>query len=307
MLFKSQRNPRKSPTVATKAGARSSPLEISRWLGADNVEHLRATLSEAGVELTGAHTGQIVGQHFVADVHLDPDELIRVRCAVDLSDEPCSLLERLSGSGSAGCVRFALGVEGLHLAAETRVDGVAHLPHSLKEIREGFSLAFDSSARTAEVENTDEDSAASVRAAIEDCWPKDEAVATADGYELQPLIEGTRVSVQVLPRPGAALVQRAVLPELPEGIAGSAIAHQALVWNARLRCCRLAIGHSRLCIESRLHVRRIDAEWISFTARAVAAAARTVEPELDLLARDPDVAQAYADMFGIVPTAEPDN
>ena len=298
-------NSRGSRNDKQKAAATGSLKDVTRWLGTDEVGQLRDTLRQAGVEFSGPSSGQIVAEDFAADVQLDPDDLIRVRCDVDLTESPHGLLQRFAGA--VGNVRYGLGSMGLQLAAETRVDGVSHLPHSLGEIRNGFSLGI----RPGELEvpeTPEEDVSASIRAAVEQSpLPTDDAVETAEGYELQPRFEGSRVAVQVVSQPGAALVQRTVVSALPNGVVGAAVAHQSLVWNARLCCCRLAVSDGKLFVESRLHAERIDSEWLSFTVRAVAAAARSVEPELDILVREPDISQAYVDMFGLASSQEPNH
>jgi hypothetical protein len=137
-----------------------------------------------------------------------------------------------------------------------------------------------------------------LRSAIDESgWGKEDVVEIPDGYELHALLEGVRTTVQVSSGAGSVLVQRTILSHVPPGNAGQSVSHQALDCNARLRGCRLAISDGRLCVEARLHGEQINSDWLSFTVRAVAGVARCVAPELQLLADDPAVADAYADMF----------
>ena len=304
MVFDSRGKQRKSQNVKPHGSTLFAVGDLSRWLGADNLDHLHDVLREGGVEWGGPASGRMVAEGVVADVHLEPDEFIRVRCDVDLSDSPRRLLER--GAGAAGCVRCGMGPTGLQLAAETRINGAAHLPESLAEIRSGFSLLIQQSNSPAVQQKREQESSTqAVRAAIEQTGLiKEDVVETADGYELQTQIEGSRVPVQVVLQSGAALVQRTVLQDLPEGVAGIAVAHQALVWNARLRCCRLAVSGGRMRVEGRLRAKLINGDWLQLTMRAVASAARSLEPELELLAGEAIVAQAYVNMFGLATAYE---
>ena len=268
---------------------------LSRWLGASRVQAVRDALSEAGVTMTGPHVGQLQAGPDTAKVTLEGDDLLGVRSAVATDGDAQTLLERCAEL--SGNVRFAASTSGLQLAAETRIDGVVHLPHSLREIRAGFSLAL---GQPIDQKTNSEETAPgeAVRSAIEQAkLSSDEAVETEQGWELRPRLEGTAVTVQVILAPASVIVQRAVLTSLPEGAQRLAALHHALTCNDRVRFCRLAVTQGELVAESSLRPGLVDGEWLTFIARAVAVASRSVEPELRLLAAEPAVAEAYVEMF----------
>lgn len=271
--------------------------EISRWMGTDRAGQVRAALAAAGVKLTGPSTGRIVHDDLAADVLLGPDDLIRITAPAPQVGHARDLLERCGPA--AGNVRFSAPISGGPcLIADTRVDGVAHLPGSLRRIGASFAQvlggALVGESDTSEVQPLRE----RLRAAVAEAgWTGDSEVDTPEGHELHVTQGGARTTVQVTAEPGSAVVRRTLLAELPEGDAGRATAHQALACNAQLRGCRLAVIGGALVVEARLCLDQLDGEWLAFTVRAVAAAAQHVGPMLALLAREPAVAAAYADMF----------
>jgi hypothetical protein len=284
------------PDVAmTNSAARPPGGSLARWLGAARVQAVRDALSEGGVNLTGSYTGELPAGSLTAQVTLETDDLLGVRSDVVADGDALALLERCAGL--PGNVRFAAVDNGLQLAAETRIDGVAHLPRSLREISAGFSFALGQPID----KSTDADElppGEAVRAAVEQAkWSSDDAVETEQGWELRPRLEGTGVAVRVILGTTSLIVQRPVLVSLPGGISGRAALRHALACNVRVRFCRLAVSEGHLVAECGLRPGLVDGEWLTFTTRAVAAAARSVEPELRLLATEPTVAAAYAEMF----------
>jgi hypothetical protein len=271
--------------------------------GTGRVMQARTALTRAGIELSGPHTGRFTTGDFSAEVLLEPGDVIRLSCAAAIAEAPRILLERCAGM--PGNVRFATAANhGRQLLADTRVNGVAHLPESLRRIRVGFAQALALQAIDPPEAIPATSTSDALREAIRDAgWPKEDAVEAPDGYELHVLLEGTRSTVRVTAGPGSALAQRTLLHQLPDGEAGRAVAHQALACNARLRGCRLALASGRLRVESQLHEAQLDGEWLSFTVRAVASVARSLEPVLQLLAQEPVFARAYTDMFDTGPEA----
>lgn len=282
-------------------GAAGRVGEIARWMGTDRTTLVRAALSAAGVELTGPGTGRLVHEGMDADVLLEPDDVIRLTARATCSGAARVLLER-SGEAS-GNVRFCrTGSSVLRLLAETRVDGVAHLPASLRRIGDSFAQLLDG-AQVGEPEPSG-DERERLRAAVAEAgWSEEEVVDTPEGHELHVPQGGARTMVQAIAEHGTVLVRRTLLPDLPEGTAGEAAAHQALADNERIRGCRLAVAHGALVVEARLCADQLDGEWLAFTVRAVAAAAQHVGPVLTLLAREPAVAAEYAGLFLSAPDA----
>jgi hypothetical protein len=271
--------------------------EISRWMGTDRASQVRAVLAAAGVKLTGPSTGRMMHGDLAADVLLEQDDLIRITAPAPQVGEAREMLERCVPA--AGNVRFSAPISaGPCLIADTRVDGVAHLPGSLRRIGASFAQVLGgplaSESDTSEVPPLRE----RLRAAVAEAgWSGEGAVDTQEGHELHVTQGGARTTVQVTAGPGSVVVRRTLLDELPAGDAGRATAHQALACNAQLRGCRLAVTGGALVVEARLCADQIVGEWLAFTVRAVAAAAQHAGPVLALLAREPAVAAAYADMF----------
>lgn len=290
---------RHPPFDGSACDAASAPDgQLSRWPGGAHVTSVRSALACAGIELTGPHTGRIaIGPH-VADLHVEPDDLILLRCIAP-TDEPRILLER--STAAAGNIRFAtLPQRGSLVLGDTRVNGVGHLPDSLRGIVNGLADALDGRAPAEPTSATPLDAA--LRDALDEAaWSKEDAVETPGGFELYTTLEGNREPVQATVDVACLRVHRTIIDPFPEGNAGRAAAHQAVACNARLRGCRLALAEGRLCVESQLQAAQVTGEWLSFAVRAVANAARAVSPELELLAREPAVADAYVDMF-LTPT-----
>lgn len=276
-------------------GAAGRTAEIARWMGTDRTTRVRAALAAAGVELTGPGTGRLVQEGVDADVLLEPDDVIRLTARATCGGAARGLLER-SGN-AAGNVRFSrAGSSVIRLIAETRVDGVAHLPASLRRIGDSFAQLLGE----APVRDPDSsgDERERLRAAVAEAgWSEEEVVDTPEGHELHVPQGGARTMVQAIAERGSVLVRRTLLPDLPEGTAGEAAAHQALADNARLRGCRLAVAGGALVVEARLCAEQLDGDWLAYTVRAVAAAAQHMGPVLTLLAREPAVAAEYAGLF----------
>jgi hypothetical protein len=271
--------------------------EVARWMGTDRSLQVQAALAAAGVERTGPGAGRMVHAGIVADVLLEPDDVIRLAVAAPNVGDAREWLERCVPA--SGNVRFSSPhPAALDLVAETRVNGVAHLPEGLRRIGAAFAQVLGGTHVAEHAPPQDELVRERLRAAVGEAgWNGDSVVDTPDGQELHVTLGGARTTVQVTADCGAARVRRTLLAELPEGDAGRAAAHQALADNARLRGCRLAVAGGTLVVEARLCADQLDGEWLAFTVRAVAAAAQHVGPVLTLLAREPAVAAAYADMF----------
>lgn len=269
----------------------------SRWRDTRRIGEIRATLAATGIKLTGPHQGQLQTDRFTADVRLEPEDGIHVGCDVtgSESDAPTDLLERCAGA--VGNLRFASTVLGeSRLIADTRINGVSHLPRTVRDISASVADVMDGRAIIAAAAG-DFPTDLFQKALHTAGWPTEDAVRQPDGYELFVVWEGARVAVQLSAVGDGLLARRTILPSVPDGDGGHAVSHQALAWNARLRGCRLALADGRLIVEAQLHKEQITGDWLSYTIRAVAGVARSLQPEVQLLASDPGVAAAYAEMF----------
>ncbi|REJ86817.1 MAG: hypothetical protein DWQ34_26405 [Planctomycetota bacterium] len=272
---------------------------VSRWLGASRTEQVREALSRGGVQMQSAHVGELKTSHFKATVTLEADDTVRIRAAFG-SDIPVSDSAALEASASLpGNARFAMGRHRAQLAAETRLNGVAHLPESLREIRRSFSRMLGRRVRHTKKEPEDRLSpAVAVKAAIDESgWDEDRAIETDAGWELRPRLNGQAVPVELVLDVENVHLRRTIINEMPSGNAVSAVAHQALSMNDRLRGCRLAVLDRRLVAECTLRPSLINIEWLIWSSTTVAAAARSVGPEIRLLAENADIARQYLKMF----------
>ena len=293
----------KSNSAATAKAAGHKSLDtsghsLSRWLGESRTGQIRDALAKGGVRMKSAHIGELKTPHFTATVTLEADDTVRVRTThTTVHEDLLTAIE--SCTGLRGSARFATGPHGRLLAAETRLNGVAHLPASLKDIRYGFLKLLGKRVRRAGGEPDEPPSPASaVKAAIDEAgWDTDRALETDAGWELRPRLSGQTVPVELVLDVETVHLRKTIVSPIPDGSAGFALAHQALTTNDRLRGCRLAIADDRLVAECTLRPSLINADWLAHTAATVAAAARTVEPEFRLLATNPAIVEQYLEMF----------
>ena len=258
---------------------------------------LREALSQAGVHIDGSGRGRIKTKAFSASVVQEPGGFITVRADVDGPADPMTALEM--GTHFRGNARFALVNSTYCLAAETRVDGVDHLPDSLDEIQRIFRSVSTSRQPRWKQDDAIPDAADAVRRAVTaQGWTSEQRVETDYGWELQPRLSGQTVPVQVRVEKSGIRVTRCVLSSLPhDTLAGRAVAHQALLFNARLRFSRLAVVEGQLVVDARLRAGLIDHDWLDFSSRAAASAAAGVTSTMRVLAEEDVLSRQYAEMF----------
>jgi hypothetical protein len=253
-------------------------------------------MSRAGVRHDRTGRGRLKDDDFMADVIIEPDEFVTVRADVD---EPVDLFAALERSGRLPAnARFSLCRAGWRLAAETRVNGVAHLPDSLHEIRLAFRCGLTGRAEKPNPVHEDPDPATAIHRTVKEFgWSEEQIVEVDGGWELQPRWAGATVPVELRVAGDDANICCTVLPSLPaDDTVVAAVAHQAFLFNARLRCARLAVVQGKLIAETRLRSALIDASWLAFTARAVAAAAQAVTTTMTLVAQEATVAKHYTEV-----------
>lgn len=268
---------------------------LARWLGRGSSDSLREGLTRGGIELHDAQRGTFKTRHFTARAVLEADDLVQLRSSTDAPTDPHAAL--LQCAGLPGNVRFSRCGDEQRLAAETRVDGAVHLPGSLAEIKCGFLSLLGRNPKSGAATPDESPPGEALRHAINEAgWTGEQAVETDYGWELHPRIAGAAVPVQAVLLTDAVILRRLVIGDVADD-SRDAVAHQSLLFNERLRFCRLAVVDGRLVVESTLRVDLIRSDWLAYAAQAVAYAARSVEPELKLLNEEPAVAQAYAEMF----------
>lgn len=282
-------------TPAIRRGSIDDPA-IARWLGQRNGDVVRDGLARGGVELQGPQSGTFKTRQFTASATLEADDVVQLRAPADSFEHPIEALRR--GAGLPGNARLAMSGVQWRLAAETRVNGAAHLPESLAEIKRGFlSLIGKPAKRDADQTPDDTPPDAAMKSAIHEAgWTNEQAVETDDGWELHPRVAGAPVPVRAVLTADAVMLRRTIISDINRDGSAAAL-HQALSLNERLRFCRLAVVDERLVVETVLRAALICSDWLIYAAQAVASAARAVEPELKLLMEETAVAKAYAEMF----------
>ncbi len=258
---------------------------------------LKEAMSQAGICGDVSGGGRMKDKEFVAEVVVEPNDFVTVRAGVEGPFEPLAALE-CSGE-LPGNTRFAIGKKGWQFAAETRVNGVAHLPESFREIRTALRLGFAGRQSSDNCKGVKIDPADAVYRTIkESVWTEDQIVKTEHGWELQPRLAGETVPVAMRTGGNDALISCCVLSSLPaDEVVVTTVAHQALLFNGRLRFVRLSVTDGRLVAETRLRVELINASWLEFAARAVASAVRGVTPAMTLIAHEQSVAAHYSDLI----------
>ena len=194
-----------------------------------------------------------------------------------------------------GNLRFATRGRTHVLLADTLVDGHAHLPQSFAVLKAGVEFALGGSP----VLNAGQPLALEkVNAAIDEAqWPDGGVIEKAMGWELRPRVRGRATAVQATIGQGDLRISRALGAKWGPEATRHSICAQALRFNAQLRHARLAAHKDELFVETRLHAEQITATWVETAAWAVAVAFRHTEDILCVLAENPGVASAYAEMF----------
>ncbi len=273
-------------------------------LGDRRSARLREAMARAGVRIDESGRGQIKTKGGSASVVLEPDGFITVRTSragFDIPPDPRAILK--TGTLSHGNARFARHKARYRMAAETRVDGIDHLPESLDEILNQFRSMMTGrhprKRRSDPVPDPVPDAAVAVRRSVESQgWTSEHCVETDYGWELQTRLAGRAVPVEVRAEESGIHVTRCVLSSLPtDDLVGRVVAHQALLFNDRLRFARLAVVDGQLVAETRVRAGLIDPDWLEFSSRAVASAAAGVTSTMRVLAEEDVLSRPYAEMF----------
>jgi hypothetical protein len=252
-----------------------------------------------GLYFTGGHKGLIALGETDAELILEPDGSLRIRAAAAL---PRPLEALRAARNFPGNLRYLRDRSGGALVADTRIDGVAHLPHTFRALREAI-------LRTRHVPLAAAATAAPPieRQAVEQAltrlpWAEDGLVEQETGWELRPRFRGDPLPVQMTLDADGLRLSRVVLFELPgSGTASAAaVADCALRLNGSLRHARLAVSEDRLLAEARLDSQLVQPDWLATTACAVAVAARHASTPLRLLATQQAAAESYFRMFGSI-------
>ena len=254
---------------------------------------VRDTLQKMpGVTWDNGFEGALCVGAGAAELKLEHGEWLAFRLPLA---EPSTPLEAVSEHRAAsGNVRHAIFARRRVAMAETQLDGVVHLPHSvagiaagLRSLAEGLPLASPTDKPLADLT----DAIAGLP------YGADDIVRIDKVFELRLRVQGKLSPVRVSPEVESARIERVVLDELPAGKAAEAIAYEALRINSALRLARLSIRRGQLIAETRLHAQQLSATWIQMGAVAVAVAAHYAHTPLTMLARNPALVECYAELF----------
>lgn len=227
-----------------------------------------------------------------ADVHFEPYDWVSVSLQIDDPVAPIAALE--AASNLAGNVRYAQEAGSLKIVADTKIDGEAHLPESMDEIRSGFLDAIEGGADgPARDDDTLESKA--VELALSELKDKDEYCVRRDGgWELRPRIGEHVLPVQVAITGARLRVHRAVTKKPADEKVAAAVADQSLRFNGQVRFARLAFAGSELVVETQLHRGLIESAWLVTAAQAVSSACHHVQVVLETLAEQKEVSNWYS-------------
>jgi hypothetical protein len=253
----------------------------------------------AGVKWTSSHEAMMKAGSRQAHATLLADDSISFRLPTPLPDTPSQALSITTTL--PGNVRFALLAGGPGLAADTRLDGHAHLADSFGEVRDGLLLALGKKPKD-ELAPQAATPELVARAVDQLDWPEEAIVEHEGSWELRPNVEGRAVAVQLTLAAGHIDLRRSVLAIGP---GDEAALWQALRYNACIRHARLAVRDTNLVVEAQLHGGQASGSWLGFAARAVACASRHVEASLRLLAQDAAVAAMYLRVFPVAQSPGP--
>lgn len=140
-------------------------------------------------------------------------------------------------------------------------------------------------------------------------YPASDVVALDAGAELRLRVGGRLTPVRIHAEPGGARAERVVLASVPAGPAASAVLHETLRANGRLRLARLSLREGRIVAEARLSTTQLNGPTLRTAVEAVAVAAHYAHARLAMLAEHTMLAECYAALWTEAPvlkTARPE-
>lgn len=265
---------------------------------------LRNVFKDFGVRLQTGHSGRWPQGAWTADVQLQSLENVRFIANVKPLEDAFRALT--THAGVCGNLRYARVRRHYQLIADTRVDGVTHLPQTLSELRAGFSRMAGCKAQrrkcagkpeTPSEDLLREDDALrdSVAAVLRSGGMSDDTVELETGWENRVRFEGSVIPVDLAICRGQVRLATPMCVPLPDAgsSAARAVLDMALCCNGRLRGARLAIRDDGLWAETLLHAGIISVDWLQRAARSVAAARHAWAAVFQALAECDRAAEAY--------------
>jgi len=228
----------------------------------------------------------------VADVSVEADGAIRIALVVP---DPMPLSAAMAANHALpGNLRFA-GPRGSMLAADTFVDGRAHLPRSFADLEVGILLALGHCPHSfSDKSPTNEQVSAAIGGGN---WRDGSVVEMASGWELRPRVRGCATAVHATIEKTELRICRRIVAAQNTSSSYECLCAQALRFNEHLRHARLTVREGALFAESCLHGEQISPTWIETAAWAVAVACRYTEDVFCILTEDAEVVDLYAAVF----------
>jgi hypothetical protein len=249
------------------------------------------------VSMKDGHRGTLRAGKWQARLTIESEQWIGVHLPLGEVSFERDVLQ--SAHQLPGNLRFATSGKGLALHAETRIDGIDHLPESLGEISAGLRLAR-SRRKTRRGPPADlpergavHDALGCAREALD--LEADSLIETGGGWELRLHHEGRVFAVQATVEAGGLRFTHAIA-RVDQSIPAPLLA-EVLRWNAHIRFARIVATEGNLVVETRLRSAQAIGEWIALACRAVAVVTGRVREPLRLLAADARVSKAYAAVF----------
>jgi len=276
----------------SKASARlERGRRTERLLGStglfDALDSYRGTLNAAGL---------------LAEVAVESAECVRLTCCPEAPPTGRAALER--SSGLSGNARLACTQDGIVLIADTELDDGAHLAPTLRAVLESYAALESAAHGTGASRARDASLPALEQERItnglrEVAFGDGGVLALENGWEVRPRLRGAASPVRLAIVGRELRFRRTVhkLGDAPVAPFVDAAMDVALRLNLRMRGARLVLADNVLIAEAYLHETQLHGRWIASTARAVAAAERLAREPLELLDRNPDVADGYAQLF----------
>jgi len=204
-----------------------------------------------------------------------------------------------------GNVRVVRNHRAFGLAADTMLDGYAHLPATFSAIQASFAIGTAMlqetrmSAVRSHIKLPDIDRNM-VDLALEQLEPDEPSlVRQDDAWELRVSTGGEVIPIRLNLRGRELVLSHVILRDVPRESKERmpAIADHALRVNDRLRGSRLQLSTGDLIAETRLHGEQLDHGWLTHAARSVAVAVGAARDGIQILATQPDVARQYCETF----------
>jgi len=259
-----------------------------------------------GLTMKAPYSGVLRYGRMVAAVRVESREQISISRRVSPPrSQPVAWLE--VAESFHGNVRVVRNQRAFGLAADTMLDGHAHLPATFSAIQASFAIGTAMlqetrmSAVRAHVKLPDIDRN-TVDLALEQLEPDEPGlVRQDDAWELRVHMGGEVVPIRLKLRARELVLSHVILRNVPcdSTECMQAIADHAFRVNDRLRGSRVQLSAGDLIVETRLHGGQLDHGWLSHAARSVAVAAGAARDCIQILATQPDVARQYCETFAL--------